>query len=147
MPNTPFGLFGDINQILITIALIHHLHLRQSSDGLSYKSQWLYVAAFVARYIGGGSYVAIDHWELFYDICVTLFPIVGSLYIVYLMKSRFIFVENDSDTIKLQYLLPIVFLFGFFLNDEFSPSYLSTSLKDNIKYHLPSVHISFNQYH
>jgi hypothetical protein len=143
IPNTIFRFLGDLNQFLITIALIHHIYARKSSSGLSYKSQWLYASAFLARYAGHTSYLPVWSWSrpvCFYNTCVMLFSIIGSLYIIYLMVWRFKPTRDGTDTIKLLYLLPAVFLAGFFLNDDFSPFYLTASLKYNVHFYFPSVY-------
>ena len=53
--------------------------------GISFKTQALYVAVFVTRYLD----LFLGEWVLLYNTLMKLFFIGSSCYILYLMKYRF----------------------------------------------------------
>ena len=47
-----FRFFGDLSHLVSILILIYNMRERRSSSGLSFKSQCLYTAVFVTRYLG-----------------------------------------------------------------------------------------------
>jgi hypothetical protein len=47
-----FRFFGDLSHLVSILILIYTMRERRSSAGISFKSQCLYTAVFVARYLG-----------------------------------------------------------------------------------------------
>jgi hypothetical protein len=47
-----FRFFGDLSHLVSILILIYTMRERRSSAGISFKSQCLYTAVFVTRYLG-----------------------------------------------------------------------------------------------
>jgi hypothetical protein len=87
-------------------AALHHFPkvLRAGSDfnffssrnlGISFKTQALYVAVFVTRYLD-----LFYRWVSFYNFVMKIFFIASSCYILYIMKYRFRSVFNWNATLS-----------------------------------------------
>jgi len=110
-----FRLLGDLSHLASICILIHKIQTTRSCRGISFKTQELYVAVFVARYLDLlWSYVS------FYNETMKIFFILSSCYIIYLMRVRFRPTNDPSiDTFRTEYIVGPAFLLGLIFNYEF----------------------------
>jgi hypothetical protein len=84
--------------------------------GISFKTQALYVAVFVSRYID-----IFYEWVSLYNFVMKIFFISSSCYILYLMKFKYRPTHDPSiDTFKAEYLVGPCFLLSLIFNYSFS---------------------------
>ncbi|KAJ1306071.1 hypothetical protein OPQ81_010783 [Rhizoctonia solani] len=110
-----FRLLGDMSHLASILILLHKIQTTRSSRGISFKTQALYVVVFLTRYIDlPYNYVSL------YNTFMKIFFIASSVYILYLMKSKYRTTNDPSiDTFKLEYLvgpsavLALIFNYGF----------------------------------
>ncbi|WFD41043.1 endoplasmic reticulum retention protein [Malassezia japonica] len=111
-----FRLLGDLSHIASILILIHKITTSKSCRGISLKTQLLYVAVFVTRYL------ALFSPPRLYLIVMKIFFISSSLYVVYLMKVKFKSrVEVDIDTVRLDYLVGACAVLSLLFNYKFTP--------------------------
>ncbi|KZT22504.1 ER lumen protein retaining receptor [Neolentinus lepideus HHB14362 ss-1] len=110
-----FRFFGDISHLASIFILIHKIHTSRSCRGISFKTQVLYVAVFVTRYLD-----LLYSWVSLYNFVMKVFFIASSCYILYLMKVRFRPTNDPSiDTFRVEYLvgpcavLALIFNYGY----------------------------------
>jgi hypothetical protein len=122
-----FRFFGDLSHLLSILILIYNMRLRRSSAGISFKSQCLYTAVFVARYLGiliSDVVLMVDlfwSWVSLYNTAMKFFFIGSSVYILYLMRGPFRPTHDPNlDTFKIEYLLIGSFVASLLFNYEFS---------------------------
>ena len=116
---------GDVNRGLSILLLIYHIRSRQSSAGISFKSQCLYAVVFATQHLGSMSYVPSWTWshpQTFFISSLRVLLILGSLYILYLIKWVYKIPPQSRkvDTFKIRYLLLGAFVPALFLNNQFS---------------------------
>jgi len=113
-----FRLLGDLAHLASIGILIHKIQITRSCRGISFKTQELYVAVFVARYLDLlWSYVSL------YNEVMKIFFILSSCYIVFLMRIRFRPTNDPSiDTFRAEYLVGPALILGLVFNYEFTPS-------------------------
>lgn len=73
------------------------IHTLRTPLGISFKTQALYVAVFVTRYLD----LFAGEWVSLYNTVMKLFFIGSSVYILYLMKFRFKSVPHIDVSIHL----------------------------------------------
>jgi len=102
-----FRLFGDLSHLASILILVHKITTTRSCRGISFKTQALYVAVFVSRYLD-----LFYDWISLYNFLMKVFFISSSVYILYLMKMRYRPTNDPSiDTFRIEYLLgPCAFL-------------------------------------
>ncbi|PKI85468.1 Erd2p [Malassezia vespertilionis] len=111
-----FRLLGDLSHLASIFILIHKILVTKSCRGISFKTQLLYAIVFVSRYLALFSPPSV------YLICMKLFFIASSLYILYLMKVQFrTRHEVDIDSIRLDVLLGTCFVLSLLFNYKFTP--------------------------
>jgi len=103
-----FRLFGDLSHLASIFILLHKIQTTRSCRGISFKTQALYVAVYVSRYLD----LLWGDWVSLYNFVMKLFFIGSSCYILYLMKYRFRPTHDPSiDTFRIEYLVgPAVIL-------------------------------------
>ncbi|GAA5899895.1 hypothetical protein JCM6882_006996, partial [Rhodosporidiobolus microsporus] len=97
-----FRLLGDLSHLASIFILVHKIQKSRSVRGISFKSQVLYLAVFLTRYVDllTGPYISL------YNTVMKLFFIGSSAYVLYLMKFRFRPTQDPAiDTLRLEYLL------------------------------------------
>ena len=110
-----FRFFGDLSHLLSILILIYNMQQRRSSAGISFKSQCIYTAVFVTRYLGTlpprnveGRLTCLDlfwSWISLYNTVMKIFFIGSSVYILYLMKGPLRPTHDPNiDTFKIEYL-------------------------------------------
>lgn len=107
-----FRFFGDLSHLVSILILIYNMQQRRSSAGISFKTQCLYTAVFVLRYLGIcalATWLTRDlfwSWISLYNTVMKIFFIGSSIYILYLMKGPFRPTHDPNlDTFKIEYLL------------------------------------------
>ncbi|KAG8976990.1 endoplasmic reticulum retention protein [Tulasnella sp. 425] len=109
---------GDLAHLASIFILIHKIQSTRSCRGISFKSQCLYVAVFVARYLDlFWNYVSL------YNSLMKVFFIASSCYIVFLMRVQFRPTNDPSiDTFKVEYIVVPSVILSLIFNYEFIPS-------------------------
>lgn len=81
-------LTGDLSHLASIFILLHKIYTSRSCRGISFKTQALYLAVFLTRYVDllTGPYVSL------YNTVMKLFFIGSTGYTLYLMKFRFRYV-------------------------------------------------------
>ncbi|KAI0067566.1 ER lumen protein retaining receptor [Artomyces pyxidatus] len=112
-----FRLFGDISHLASIFILLHKIQTSRSCRGISFKTQALYVAVFLTRYLD----LITGEWVSLYNFFMKLFFIGSSVYILYLMKFQFRPTNDPSiDTFRLEYLVGPAFVLALLFNYEYS---------------------------
>jgi len=113
-----FRLLGDVAHLASILILIHKIQTTRSCRGISFKTQELYVAVFLTRYLDlFWSFVSL------YNTLMKLFFIGSSCYIIYLMRIKFRPTNDPSiDTFRTEFLVGPAFLLSLVFNYEFIPS-------------------------
>lgn len=90
--------------------------MRRARAGISFKTQALYVAVFVTRYLD-----LFYQWVSLYNFLMKVFFIASSCYILYLMKFKYRPTHDPSiDTFRIEYLLGPCVVLGLLFNYSFS---------------------------
>jgi len=110
-----FRLLGDLSHLASIFILLHKIQVTRSCRGISFKTQALYVAVFVSRYLD-----LFFRFVSVYNSVMKLFFIGSSVYILYLMKYKYRPTHDPSiDTFKVEYLVGPCFLFALIFNYQF----------------------------
>jgi len=110
-----FRLLGDLSHLASIFILLHKIQVTRSCRGISFKTQALYVAVFVARYLD-----LFFRFVSFYNSVMKLFFIGSSVYILYLMKYKYRPTHDPSiDTFKVEYLVGPCVIFALIFNYKF----------------------------
>jgi len=110
-----FRLLGDLSHLASIFILLHKIQVTRSCRGISFKTQALYVAVFVARYLD-----LFFRFVSLYNSIMKLFFIGSSVYILYLMKYKYRPTHDPSiDTFKVEYLVGPCFIFALIFNYQF----------------------------
>ncbi|KAF4563067.1 endoplasmic reticulum retention protein [Pleurotus pulmonarius] len=113
-----FRLLGDLSHLASILVLLHKIQTSRSCRGISFKTQALYVAVFVARYLDlFWRYISL------YNSAMKVFFIGSSCYILYLMKYRYRPTNDPSiDTFRIEYLLVPCAILSLIFNYNFMPT-------------------------
>ncbi|KAE9408705.1 ER lumen protein retaining receptor [Gymnopus androsaceus JB14] len=113
-----FRLLGDLAHLASILILVHKIRTTRSCRGISFKTQALYVAVFVTRYLD-----LFFRWISLYNTSMKVFFIGSSCYILYLMKYRYRPSNDPSiDTFRLEFLLGPCVVFALIFNYHFWPT-------------------------
>jgi len=113
-----FRLLGDLAHLASIFILIHKIQTTRSCRGISFKTQELYVAVFLTRYLD-----LLWNYVSLYNEAMKVFFIASSCYIVYLMRVKFRPTNDPSiDTFRTEFIVGPAFLLGLVFNYEFIPS-------------------------
>jgi ER lumen protein retaining receptor len=123
--NSAFRVAGDVSSVLSGLFLIHHIRERKSSEGISFKTQSLYLVSFIARWIADEQGNAPSwRWSapgFFFASCSSLLLIALSLYIVYLVKWAYKSeATHKVDTFRSAYLVLGALILALFFNEDFN---------------------------
>ncbi|KAA1476482.1 ER lumen protein retaining receptor [Dentipellis sp. KUC8613] len=111
-----FRLLGDLSHLASIFILLHKIQTTRSCRGISFKTQALYVAVFVTRYLD-----LLWSWVSLYNFVMKLFFIGSSVYILYLMKFKFRPTNDPSiDTFRLEYLVGPSIILALIFNYSYS---------------------------
>ncbi|KAJ3810602.1 ER lumen protein retaining receptor-domain-containing protein [Lentinula lateritia] len=110
-----FRLLGDLSHLASILVLVHKIRTSRSCRGISFKTQALYVAVFVARYLD-----LFFRFISLYNTVMKVFFIGSSCYILYLMKFRYRPTNDPSiDTFRLEYLIGPCVILSLIFNYQF----------------------------
>jgi ER lumen protein retaining receptor len=123
-----FRFVADLSHLVSILILIYNMQRRRSSAGISFKSQSLYAAVFLTRYLGIYPPVSRANpkdlfwsWISLYNTVMKIFFISSSIYILYLMKRPFRPTHDPNiDTFKVEYLLIGSVIAALIFNYEFT---------------------------
>lgn len=112
-----FRLVGDLSHLASILILVHKIQTTRSCRGISFKTQAIYVAVFLTRYLG----LLFGEWVSLYNFLMKIFFIGSSCYTLYLMKFKHRPTNDPSiDTFKVEYLVGPAFLLSLIFNYGFS---------------------------
>lgn len=118
----PFRILGDLSHLASILILIQTIKTSHSIDGISFKTQVLYVLVFLSRYLD----LLTFHWVSLYNTLMKLFFISSSIYIIVLLqgakKTNPISYKEMilRDNFKVQYLLGASFILALLFNRNYS---------------------------
>ncbi|KIJ51419.1 hypothetical protein M422DRAFT_74282 [Sphaerobolus stellatus SS14] len=112
-----FRLLGDLSHLASIFIILHKIQTTRSCRGISFKTQALYVAVFLTRYLD----LLTGELLSWYNTIMKLFFIGSSVYILYLMKRRYRPTNDPSiDTFRLEYLIGPCALLALIFNYKFT---------------------------
>ncbi|KAG6840090.1 hypothetical protein C0991_009013 [Blastosporella zonata] len=118
-----FRLLGDLSHLASILILLHKIQTSRSCRGISFKTQALYVAVFLTRYLD-----LFFRYISLYNSVMKLFFIASSCYILYLMRYRFRPTHDPSiDTFRVEYLVGPCLILGLIFNYGFNFTEISWS--------------------
>lgn len=111
-----FRFFGDLSHLASILLLIYQIEQTRSSNGLSLKTQSLYVVVFVTRYLDLFSkYISL------YNSVMKVVFIISTSYIVYLMTKKYKKpIQEDVDQFPVKYLLAGAGVFSLIFTHKYS---------------------------
>ncbi|KIY69822.1 ER lumen protein retaining receptor [Cylindrobasidium torrendii FP15055 ss-10] len=113
-----FRLLGDLSHLASILILLHKIKTTRSCRGLSFKTQALYVAVFITRYLD-----LTYRWVSLYNFVMKLFFIGSSCATLYLMRYKYCPTHDPSiDTFKIEYLVGPCAILALIFNYKFSVS-------------------------
>lgn len=118
----PFRIVADLSHLASILILIRTIQTTNSIDGVSLKTQVLYVLVFVSRYLD----LLTFHWISLYNTLMKIFFISSSVYIIVLLQRAK--VTNAvaykemilRDSFKIRYLLAASAALALFFNEKFT---------------------------
>ncbi|KAI8988608.1 ER lumen protein retaining receptor-domain-containing protein [Mycotypha africana] len=103
-----FRLSADLIHLLSIFILLAKIKQSRSCVGISLKSQILYCVVFLTRYVD-----VIYVFHSIYNTCMKIFFILSSIYVIYLMKSKFkATYDPNLDTFRNRYLVLFAAIFS-----------------------------------
>lgn len=92
---------GDVSHLVSIFLLIHSISTIKSVDGLSLKSQYLYLLVFATRYTD-----LFYKFVSIYNTFMKIFFLGSSIYTIHLMKRKYRSASTQKiDTFKIEYLI------------------------------------------
>lgn len=111
-----FRLVADIAHLASILILLYSIERIKSINGLSLKTQVLYVVVFVFRYLD-----LFTLWVSLYNTAMKVFFIASSVYIVYLMTVKYVkTIREDIDTFPVKYLIGAASILALFFTHKYS---------------------------
>jgi len=111
-----FRLLGDVSHLVAIVILLLKIWKTRSCAGISGKSQALFLAVFVSRYLD-----LLTNFVSVYNTVMKIFFIASAAGTVYLMFVKFkATYDGNHDTFRVEFLLGPVALLALVLNHEFS---------------------------
>ncbi|KAF1990626.1 ER lumen protein retaining receptor [Aulographum hederae CBS 113979] len=99
-----FRLLADLSHLASIMILLHKMKASSSASGISFKSQFLYLAVYITRYVD--LLWTFYKPDMLYNTVFKIIFIASSSYVVYLMLNDFKPTHDPNlDTFKVQYLL------------------------------------------
>lgn len=118
----PFRFLGDVSHLASILILIHTIRTSNSIEGMSLKTQALYVLVFLSRYMD----LLVLHWVSLYIFVMKIFFIASSIYILQLLQrtkttNRIAYKEMLlRDNFNIRYLLIPCVILALVFNREFT---------------------------
>ncbi|AOW03677.1 ER lumen protein retaining receptor-domain-containing protein [Yarrowia lipolytica] len=116
-----FRLAGDMAHVASIFILIHTIRTRKSTSGLSLKTQALYLAVFVARYMDLFVFSDVRAGR-YYNVLMKLLYLGTSIYTIYLMTQKYSNEQTNRhiDTFKVEYLVGPAVVMSLIFNDGYT---------------------------
>ncbi|CCE63139.1 hypothetical protein TPHA_0E00430 [Tetrapisispora phaffii CBS 4417] len=118
----PFRILGDLSHLASILVLIFNIKSTNTIEGISIKTQVLYVLVFLTRYLDLFSFRLVS----FYNTIMKLFFISSSIYVVVLLQrsktTQAVAYKTMllTDTFKVQYILLGTLIAAFVINHKFT---------------------------
>jgi len=111
-----FRFLGDVSHLASICILLQKIQSSRSCRGISFKTQAIYVAVFITRYLD-----LLFRFVSLYNYVMKLVFIGSSVYILYLMKYRYRPTHDPAiDTFRVEYLAGPAFILSLIANYEFT---------------------------
>ncbi|CAN3372747.1 hypothetical protein DIURU_004765 [Diutina rugosa] len=111
-----FRFLGDLAHLVSIFLLIHTIEKNKSANGLSLKTQVLYMIVYITRYT--------DLFTKFYSVYNTLMKItflVSQAYIIFLIAKKYIKnTKIEVDTFPIRYLFAAAALFALIFTQKYT---------------------------
>lgn len=118
-----FRFLADLSHMVSCGILLYSIEQNKSTDGLSLKTQVLYVVVFVIRYVD----LLYKYYSL-YNTLMKLFFIATSAYTVYLMTYKYAAnIRENLDTFPIRYLAGALVFLSLIMTHSYSARELSWS--------------------
>ncbi|GAV56209.1 hypothetical protein ZYGR_0BA01150 [Zygosaccharomyces rouxii] len=118
----PFRILGDLSHLASILILTHTVQKTNVIDGISFKTQVLYVLVFLTRYLD----LLTFHWVSAYNSLMKIVFTATSVYIVVLLQrsktmNPIAYKEMIMrDSFKIQYILGASFLLSLLFHHKFT---------------------------
>lgn len=118
----PFRIAADLSHLASILILLQTIRTTNSIDGISLKTQALYVLVFISRYLD----LLTLHWISLYLTLMKIFFISSSIYTIVLLQRAKV---TDAvaykemilrDTFKIRYLLSSSAILALFFHERFT---------------------------
>ncbi|KAI5959423.1 erd2 [Candida pseudojiufengensis] len=113
-----FRFFGDLSHLASIFILLYAIETNRSINGISLKTQALYVVVFITRYL--------NLFTKFYSLYNTLLKIIfiaSSIYTVYVMIYKYQkTITNHVDTFPVKYLIGGAVIASLIFTHKYTPS-------------------------
>lgn len=110
-----FRFFADLSHLASILILIFAIKKNRSSNGLSLKSQILYLIVFITRYLD----LFVTFYSL-YNFILKIFFITSTLYTIYLIAYKHKMTDYEAnDTFPYQYLILVSFIFSLIFTHDY----------------------------
>lgn len=111
-----FRIFGDLSHMASILILLYSIERNRSINGLSIKTQGLYVIVFVTRYLD-----LFNKYYSLYNTFMKIFFIGSSVYTVHLMINKYRkTIKEDIDNFPVKYLLGGSFLMSLIFTSKYT---------------------------
>lgn len=113
-----FRFFGDLSHLASILLLLYSIERNRSINGLSVKTQVLYVIVFLTRYLNlFFKYVSL------YNTLMKIFFIASSIYTVYIMVTKYQkTIKENVDNFPIRYLLGGAAIASLIFTHKYTPS-------------------------
>ncbi|KAG7666057.1 erd2 [[Candida] subhashii] len=111
-----FRILGDLSHLASIFILLYAIEQNRSINGLSLKTQVMYVLVYVTRYLD-----LFTKFYSFYNSVLKVFFIASSIYTVYVMTYKYQkTIKNDIDTFPVKYLVGASAVAGLIITHKYS---------------------------
>ncbi|CAH2355720.1 hypothetical protein CLIB1423_32S00496 [[Candida] railenensis] len=112
-----FRFLADLSHLASILILIYSIETNKSIQGLSLKTQSLYVIVFCTRYLD-----LFTSYHSLYNTLMKIFFIASSVYVVYIMTKKYQkSIKEDIDTFPIRYLTGGAFIFALIFTNKYTP--------------------------
>lgn len=110
-----FRMAGDMSHLASIFILLFSIEANKSIQGLSLKTQCLYVLVYVTRYLDIFTYISL------YNTLMKIFFLASSMYTVYIMTNKYQkSIKEDIDTFPIRFLTGGAFLLSLIFTHKYS---------------------------
>ena len=110
-----FGMLGDLSHYLAILTIFIKIISSKSCQGISGKSQILFLVVFITRYLD-----IFTNFISIYNTSIKIFFIASTLTNIFLVFFKYKgTISSDLDTIRIEFLILLAGLLAVFINHEF----------------------------